>query len=65
MEFVSQFTKDAIAKKDCVCGQPAYGDTILKGAPCYYIATIVPGQPGRFVCEVCYLQYSQKLATLV
>ncbi|KAG2158086.1 uncharacterized protein EDB93DRAFT_1100863 [Suillus bovinus] len=51
MELISQFTEDAIAKEDC--------------APCYYVATIVPGQPGRFIWGVCYLQYSQKLSTLV
>ncbi|KAG1754165.1 hypothetical protein EDB19DRAFT_1823558 [Suillus lakei] len=65
MELISQFTKDAIAKEDRVCGRPACRGTILKGAPCYYVATIVPGQPGRFVCEACYLQYSQKLSTSV
>jgi hypothetical protein len=25
----------------------------------------VPGQPGHFVCEACYLRYSQKLSTSV
>ncbi|KAG1847356.1 hypothetical protein DFJ58DRAFT_843242 [Suillus subalutaceus] len=65
MELVSQFTEDAVAKEDRVCGRPACRSTILKGAPCYYVATIVPGQPGRFVCEACYLRYSQKLSTSV
>ncbi|KAG1801309.1 hypothetical protein EV424DRAFT_1545421 [Suillus variegatus] len=64
-ELVSQFTEDAIAKEDRVCGRPACRGTILKGAPCHYVATIVPGQSGRFVCEVCYLRYSQKLSTSV
>ncbi|KAG1763418.1 hypothetical protein EV702DRAFT_1051821 [Suillus placidus] len=49
MELVSQFTEDAIAKEDRICGRPACGSIILKGAPYHYIATIVPSQPGRFV----------------
>ncbi|KAG1869085.1 hypothetical protein C8R48DRAFT_671101 [Suillus tomentosus] len=51
MELVSQFTEDAIAKEDRICGRPACGSIILKGAPYHYIATIVPSQPGRFVCR--------------
>ncbi|KAG2050503.1 hypothetical protein BDR06DRAFT_960063 [Suillus hirtellus] len=64
-KLVPQFTKDAITKEDYVCGQPACHGTILKGTSCYYVTTIVPDQPDCFVCEVCYLQYSQKLSTLV
>ncbi|KAG2131696.1 uncharacterized protein EDB93DRAFT_1108020 [Suillus bovinus] len=65
MELVSQFTEDAIAKEDRICGRPACGSVILKGAPYHYIATIVPSQPGRFVCRACYLRYAQKLLTSV
>jgi hypothetical protein len=65
MELVSQFTEDAIAKEDRICGRPACGSIILKGAPYHYIATIVPSQPGRFVCRACYLRYAQKLSTSV
>ncbi|KAG1901331.1 uncharacterized protein F5891DRAFT_979513 [Suillus fuscotomentosus] len=65
MELVSQFTEDAIAKEDRICGRPACGSIILKGASYHYIATIVPSQPGRFICRACYLQYAQKLSTSV
>jgi hypothetical protein len=64
-ELVSQFTEDAFANEDRTCERPACGAKIQKGQPCFYIATIVHGQPGRFVCGACHLRYQRKAATSV
>ncbi|KAG1874468.1 hypothetical protein F4604DRAFT_1680991 [Suillus subluteus] len=33
---------------------------IRTGEPCFYVATIEPGQRGRYVCESCHLHYENK-----
>ncbi|KAG0692869.1 hypothetical protein DFH29DRAFT_881978, partial [Suillus ampliporus] len=38
---------------------------IRKGEPCFYIATIVVGQRGHFVCGACHRHYEGKRATSV
>jgi hypothetical protein len=43
-ELASQFTEDAFAKEDLICERSACAAKILKGDPCFYIATIVVGQ---------------------
>jgi hypothetical protein len=62
-ELVSQFTEDAFAKEDLICERSACTAKILKGDPCFYIATIVIGQRGRFVCTACHRHYKGKAAT--
>ncbi|KAG1902250.1 uncharacterized protein F5891DRAFT_1186832 [Suillus fuscotomentosus] len=64
-ELVSQFTEDAFAKDDRVCERPACSSKILKGDPCFYVATVDPGTPGRYVCGPCHRRYQGKLATTV
>ncbi|KAG0693447.1 hypothetical protein DFH29DRAFT_1007292 [Suillus ampliporus] len=65
MELVSQFTEDTYAKEDRICEQPTCAAKILKGDPCFYIATIDPNKPGCFVCGSCHLRYQKKAATTV
>jgi hypothetical protein len=62
-ELASQFTEDAFAKEDLICERSACAAKILKGDPCFYIATIVIGQRGRFVCATCHRHYQGKAAT--
>jgi hypothetical protein len=63
LEVFTQFTEDAIAQEDRVCQRPSCAAKIRKGEPCHYIATVVHGQPGRFVCGACYQRYQRKAAT--
>ncbi|KAG1732589.1 hypothetical protein EDB19DRAFT_1831293 [Suillus lakei] len=63
LEVFTQFTEDAIAQEDHVCQCPSCAAKICKGEPCHYIATVVHGQPGRFVCGACYQHYQRKAAT--
>ncbi|KAG2150989.1 uncharacterized protein EDB93DRAFT_1276702 [Suillus bovinus] len=62
-ELASQFTEDVFAKEDLICERSACAAKILKGDPCFYIATIVIGQRGRFVCATCHRHYQGKAAT--
>ncbi|KAG1726456.1 hypothetical protein EDB19DRAFT_1944811 [Suillus lakei] len=62
-ELASQFTEDVFAKEDLICECSACAAKILKGDPCFYIATIVIGQHGRFVCATCHRHYQGKAAT--
>ncbi|KAG1773283.1 hypothetical protein EV702DRAFT_583738 [Suillus placidus] len=62
-KLVSQFTEDVFAKEDLICERSACAARILKGDPCFYIATIVIGQRGRFVCAACHRHYQGKAAT--
>jgi hypothetical protein len=64
-ELVSQFTEDVFANKDRICERSACAAKIRKGEPCFYIATIVVGQRGRFVCGACHRHYEGKRATSV
>ncbi|KIK37537.1 hypothetical protein CY34DRAFT_15633 [Suillus luteus UH-Slu-Lm8-n1] len=64
-ELASQFTEDVFAKEDLICERSACAAKILKGDPCFYIATIVVGQRGRFVCATCHRHYRGKAATSV
>ncbi|KAG2344991.1 hypothetical protein BDR05DRAFT_998601 [Suillus weaverae] len=64
-EIVSQFTEDAYAKEDHICDRPVCRAKIRKGDPCFYVATIEPGQPGRNVCAPCYSHYKKNPATSV
>ncbi|KAG1726417.1 uncharacterized protein EDB91DRAFT_1086773 [Suillus paluster] len=65
MELVSQFTEDAVAQEDCNCDRPACRWCIVKNDPCHYVANMIPSQPGRFVCETCYIGYQQKISSSV
>lgn len=62
-ELITQFTEDAFADRDCTCERPSCTTKIHKGDPCFYIATMVPGKAGRFVCRPCNHHYELKLAT--
>jgi hypothetical protein len=62
-ELVTQFTEDAFANEDRICQRPSCATKIRKGEPCFYIATIIQGQPGRFVCGACHQRYQRKAAT--
>ncbi|KAJ8591287.1 hypothetical protein M405DRAFT_840668 [Rhizopogon salebrosus TDB-379] len=62
-ELVTQFTEDAFANEDRICQRPSCASKIRKGEPCFYIATIIHGQPGRFVCGACHQRYQGKAAT--
>ncbi|KAG1878330.1 hypothetical protein F4604DRAFT_1680016 [Suillus subluteus] len=62
-ELASQFTEDAFAKEDLICERSSCAAKIRKGDPCFYIATIVIGQRGRFVCAACHRHYQGKAAT--
>ncbi|KIK74233.1 hypothetical protein PAXRUDRAFT_791481 [Paxillus rubicundulus Ve08.2h10] len=62
-KLVSQFMEDVFAKEDCICDRPSCKAKIKAGEPCFYVATIDPGQPGRHVCAPCYFQYRKKAAT--
>ncbi|KAG1784918.1 uncharacterized protein HD556DRAFT_1314653 [Suillus plorans] len=64
-ELVSQYTEDAFAKEDRLCQRPACGTNIAKGDPCFYVATIEHGKPGRYVCGPCHEHYQKKAATSV
>jgi hypothetical protein len=65
MELVSQFTEDAVAQEDRICDRPACRRRIVKNDPCHYVANMIVGQPGRFVCETCYVGYRQKISSSV
>lgn len=62
-ELITQFTEDAFANEDRICQRPSCASKIHKGEPCFYIATIVHGQSGRFVCGACHRRYQGKVAT--
>ncbi|KAG2028798.1 hypothetical protein BDR03DRAFT_1019335 [Suillus americanus] len=64
-EIVSQFTEDTYAKEDRICDRPVCRAKIKKGEPCFYVATINPGQLGCNVCALCYSHYKKNLATSV
>ncbi|KAG1811330.1 hypothetical protein EV424DRAFT_1542551 [Suillus variegatus] len=65
MELVSQFTEDAVAQEDRICDRPACCRRIVKNDPCHYVANMILGQPGHFVCETCYVGYRQKILSSV
>ncbi|KAG1887343.1 hypothetical protein F4604DRAFT_1675320 [Suillus subluteus] len=65
MELVSQFTEDAVAQEDHNCDRPACHKRILKNDPCHYVANMIPGQLGRFVCEACFVGYQRKISSSV
>lgn len=65
MELVSQYTEDAFAKEARLCQRPACGANIAMGDPCFYVATIEHGKPGRYVCGPCHERYQRKAATSV
>src|SRR6267154_6890943 len=62
-ELITQFTEDAVSDQERTCQRPSCTTKIRKGDPCLYIATIVPGKAGRFVCGPCNRHYGRKLAT--
>jgi hypothetical protein len=62
-KLASQFTEDVFAKEDLICERSACAAKILKGDPCFYIATIIIGQCGCFVCAACHRHYRGKAAT--
>lgn len=64
-KLVTQYTEDAYAREDRICDRPACRANIRTGDPCFYVATIDPGQPGRHVCASCYSHYQKKAATSV
>ncbi|KAG2368714.1 hypothetical protein BDR07DRAFT_1477912 [Suillus spraguei] len=64
-ELVSQYTKDAFVKEDQLCQHPACGANITNGDPCFYVATIKHGKPGRYICGLCHEHYQKKAATSV
>ncbi|KAG1897952.1 uncharacterized protein F5891DRAFT_1191263 [Suillus fuscotomentosus] len=64
-ELLTQYTEDAYAKEDRICDRPSCMANIRTGEPCFYVATIEPGQRGRYVCESCHLHYENKRATSV
>lgn len=64
-ELATQFTEDVLANEDRICQRPACAAKICKGEPCLYIATVILGQPGRFVCKQCHQYYQHKVATEV
>jgi hypothetical protein len=64
-EIISQFTEDAYAKEDRICDRPVCRAKIRKGEPCFYVATIEPGQPGHNVCASCHAHYKKNPATSV
>ncbi|KAG1879968.1 hypothetical protein F4604DRAFT_1922644 [Suillus subluteus] len=64
-ELLTQYTEDAYAKEDQICDRPSCMANIRTGEPCFYVATIEPGQRGRYVCESCHLHYENKQATSV
>ncbi|KAG2335574.1 hypothetical protein BDR05DRAFT_1006665 [Suillus weaverae] len=64
-ELLTQYTEDAYAKEDRICDRPSCMANIRTGEPCFYVATIEPGQRGRYVCESCHLHYKNKRATSV
>ncbi|KAG2158617.1 uncharacterized protein EDB93DRAFT_1100274 [Suillus bovinus] len=51
-ELISQFTEDVFAAEDRVCECPVCRARIAKGDPCFYVGTVDPGKPGRYVCAV-------------
>ncbi|KAG1800558.1 hypothetical protein EV424DRAFT_1545696 [Suillus variegatus] len=64
-ELLTQYTEDAYAKEDQICDRPSCMTNIRTGEPCFYVATIKPGQRGHYVCESCHLHYENKRATSV
>jgi hypothetical protein len=64
-ELLTQYTEDAYAKADRICDRPSCQADIRTGEPCFYIATIEPGQHGRYVCASCHVHYGKKRATSV
>jgi hypothetical protein len=65
LELVAQFTEDAVAKEPSPCQRPSCRIIIQVGQPRHYIASRVPGQPGRHVCHGCYRHYSTQPGTLM
>ncbi|KAG2029448.1 hypothetical protein BDR03DRAFT_1018380 [Suillus americanus] len=64
-ELLTQYTEDAYAREDQICDRPSCKANIRTGDPCFYVATIEPGQCGRYVCASCHLHYEKKRATSV
>ncbi|KAG1740962.1 hypothetical protein EDB19DRAFT_1974957 [Suillus lakei] len=64
-ELISQFTEDAFATEDRVCERPVCRARIAKGDPCFYVGTVDPGKPGRYVCGPCHAHYLRMPATSV
>ncbi|KAG1760646.1 hypothetical protein EDD22DRAFT_848322 [Suillus occidentalis] len=64
-ELISQYTEDAFAAEDHVCERPVCRARIAKGDPCFYVGTIDPGKPGRYVCGPCHAHYLTMPATSV
>ncbi|KAG1790000.1 uncharacterized protein HD556DRAFT_1446572 [Suillus plorans] len=64
-ELISQFTEDAFAAEDRVCERPVCRARIAKGDPCFYVGTVDPGKPGRYVCGPCHSHYLTMPATSV
>jgi hypothetical protein len=64
-ELLSQYTEDAFAQDDRLCERPACGAKICRGDPCFYVGTMDPRRPGRYVCGSCHERYRGKLATSV
>ncbi|KAG2751398.1 hypothetical protein P692DRAFT_20727424 [Suillus brevipes Sb2] len=64
-ELISQFTEDVFAAEDRVCERPVCRARIAKGDPCFYVGTVDPGKPGRYVCGPCHAHYLTMPATSV
>lgn len=64
-ELISQFTEDVFAAEDRVCEHPVCRARIAKGDPCFYVGTVDPGKPGRYVCGPCHSHYLTMPATSV
>ncbi|KAG1730901.1 hypothetical protein EDB19DRAFT_2010419 [Suillus lakei] len=64
-ELISQFTEDVLAAEDHVCECPVCRARIAKGDPCFYVGTVDPGKPGRYVCGPCHAHYLRMPATSV
>ncbi|KAG1807524.1 uncharacterized protein BJ212DRAFT_1303476 [Suillus subaureus] len=50
-KLLTHYTKDAYAKEDQICDHPSCMANIRTGEPCFYVATIEPGQCGRYVVK--------------
>jgi hypothetical protein len=55
--------EDALATKDQICECPSCRAQITKGQPCFSVATMQPGRPGRNVCTPCYARYEMRSIT--
>lgn len=64
-ELTTQFTEDVLAKEPSTCQRTRCGTIIQAGQPRHYIASHVPGHPGKHVCHDCYLHYSKQPGTMM